>query len=392
MENYSTIKRIWMIMVREWRILTSRRIYLIAMVGAPLFCVVFFFSLMEKGLPENLPVAVVDMDNSNISRRLTRQLDNFKQTDVVAHCTSFHEARKLVQQGSAYGIYYIPEGLEHDILSFRQPKVSFYTNNSYIIAGSLLFRDMKTLSILGSAYVARELRYAKGQTERQAMAEIQPIAIETHPIGNPWINYAVYLCNTILPGLLCVMIVITTVFALGSEVKSRRSNELLRIAKDDILTVMIGKLLPHTLIYFLIITFIEVMLYSYMHFPCQNGLGSMLIVSYLFVLACESIAVFFYALIPILRIALSLSAFFCMLSFSISGFTFPVSEMHPILQTWATVFPLRHFFLLYVDNALNGISFCYSWGSYVALMLFMFLPLLSSWRLKTVYKYDVYDI
>lgn len=381
-----------MIIVREWRILSSRRIYLITMIGAPLLCVIFFLSLMSKGLPEKMPVAVVDMDMTSISRRVARQLDNFKQTDVVTHCTSFHEARKLMQEGTVYGIYYIPEGLEHDILSFRQPKVSFYTNNSYIVAGSLLFRDMKTISILGSAYVARELRYAKGQTEDQAMAEIQPIAIETHPIGNPWVNYAIYLCNVILPGLLCVIIVITTVFALGSEVKHERSNELLRIANDDIFIAMIGKLIPHTIIYFIMATFIEVVLYSFMHFPCQNGLGSMLIVSYLFVLACESIAVFFYALIPILRIALSLSAFFCMLSFSISGFTFPVSEMHPILQAWAAVFPLRHFFLLYVDNALNGLSFCYSWISYVALIAFMFLPLLSSWRLKTIFKYDVYDI
>ncbi len=379
-------------MVREWELLTSRKLYLCIMVGAPLFCVLFFLTLMQDGLPNKMPVAVVDMDMSNISRRLSRHLDGFKQTDVVANCQSFQEARSLMQQGKVYGIYYIPEGLEHDILSFRQPKVSFYTNNSYIVAGSLLFRDMKTISILGSAYVGRELRTAKGQTEEQAMAELQPIAIDTHPIGNPWVNYAIYLCNVLLPGLLCVVIVITTVFALGSEIKQKRSEELLAMADDDIFTAMAGKLLPHIIIYFIMITFVEVVLYGFMHFPCHNGLGSMLIVSYLFVLACVSIAVFFYALIPILRIALSISAFFCMLSFSISGFTFPVGEMHPVIQTWAAVFPLRHFFLLYVDNALNGIPFCYSWTSYVALLLFLFLPLLSARRLHTVYKYDVYEV
>ena len=381
-----------MIMIREWRLLTSRKLYISVMIGAPILCIVFFLTLMQDGLPNEMPVAVVDMDMSNISRRLTRQLDAFKQTEVVTKCTSFSEARKLMQEGKVYGIYYIPEGLEHDILSFRQPKVSFYTNNSYIVAGSLLFRDMKTLSVLGSAYVGKEMRTAKGQTEEQAMTELQPIAIESHSIGNPWVNYAIYLCNVILPGLLCVIIIITTVYALGSEVKQKRSRNLLRIANDDMFTVIVGKLLPHTLIYLLMITLIEVTLYGYMQFPCKNGLCSMLVVSYLFVLACESLAVFFYSLIPIMRISLSISAFFCMLSFSISGFTFPVSEMHPIIQTWATVFPLRHFFLLYVDNALNGISFCYSWTSYLALTLFLFLPILSSKRLHTVYKYDVYDI
>lgn len=392
MKNCSFIKQIWKISMREWNILTSRRLYLFSMVVAPLLCIVFFLTMMNKGLPQEMPVAVVDLDMSNISRRLVRQLDGFKQTEIVSHCTSFNEASKQLQKGEVYGIYYIPTNFEHDILSFRQPKVSFYTNNAYIVAGSLLFRDMKTISILGSAYVGRELRLAKGQTEKQAMAELQPIAIETHPIGNPWTNYAIYLCNVILPGLLCVIIVITTVYALGDEVKKAKSQELIEMSNNNMLTLIVGKLLPHTLIYFLIATLMEVCLYRYMHFPCHNGLGSMLIVSYLFVLACESIAVFFYALIPIMRISLSLSAFFCMLSFSISGFTFPVNEMHPVLQTWAYVFPLRHFFLLYVDNALNGISFAYSWTSYLALILYLFLPILTLKRLDTVYKYDKYDI
>lgn len=379
-------------MVREWRILTHRRLYPFIMVGAPVLCVVFFLTLMNAGLPTGLPSAVVDMDNSSVSRKLTTTLDNFKQSEVVVRCQSFQEARKLMQEGKIYGIYYIPEGLERDILSFRQPTVSFYTNNAYIVAGSLEFQDLKTISVLGSAYVGKEMRTAKGQTEEQAMKELQPISIQTHPIGNPWINYAIYLCNIILPGLLCAIIVITTVFALGSEVKTRRAGELLRIADDDMLVLMTGKLLPHILIYFLMITFMEVMLYGVMGFPCQNGLTTMLVVSYLFVLACIALAVFLYALIPIMRVSLSLSAFFCMLSFSISGFTFPVGEMPHIIQTWATVFPLRHFFLLYENNALNGYAFCYSWKSYAALTLFLFLPLLVSGRLRTVYKYDVYDM
>lgn len=391
MENKSTIQKIWAIMVREWGVLTSRRVYPFIMVAAPLFCVIFFLTLMQDGLPEGMPVAVVDMDQTPTSRRLSRQLDAFKQSEVKVHCANFHEARKLMQEGKVYGIYFIPERLEHDVLSFRQPTVSFYTNNTYIIAGSLLFRDMKTLSVLGSAAVGKSIRTAKGQTEEQAMKELQPIAIDTHCIGNPFVNYAVYLCNVILPGLLCAIIVITTVFALGEEVKRKQSMELIEMSDDNILVVMAGKLLPHTLIYFLVVTCMEVILYRYMHFPCQNGLGSMLIVSYIFVLACQSLGFFLYAMVPIMRISLSLSAFITMLSFSISGFTFPVSEMHPVIQTWSNVFPLRHFFLLYVDNALNGIPFHYSWTSYAALLMFLFLPILCAGRLRTVYKYDVYE-
>ncbi len=391
MENYSAIKRIWMLAVREWRILTHRRLYPFVMVGAPVLCVIFFLTLMQVGLPQGLPAAVVDKDNSNVSRQLIRTLDNFKQSSVVVKCQSFQEARQLMQEGKVYGIYYVPENFERDVLSFRQPTLSFYTNTAYIVAGSLEFQDLKTISVLGGAAVGKQMRLAKGQTEEQAMKELQPINIETHPLGNPWVNYSIYLSNVILPGLLCAIIIITTVFALGSEVKNRRSGELMYISGDNMLVLMLGKLLPHALIYMLMATFIDVCLYSYMGFPCHNGLGAMLIVSYLFVLACISFAVALYALIPKMRVSLSLSAFYTMLSFSISGFTFPVEEMHHILQVWSKCFPLRHYFLLYVNNALNGRAFCYAWGSYAALVIFMLLPLLTAKRLRTVYKYDVYE-
>mgnify|MGYP000659469286 CR=1 FL=1 len=62
------------------------------------------------------------------------------------------------------------------------------------------------------------------------------------------------------------------------------------------------------------------------------------------------------------------------ISFSISGMSFPVMAMNPVLQALANLFPLRHYFLIYVDLALNGYPLIYAWHSVVALMLFMLLP------------------
>ncbi len=385
-----TLHRIWMIMKRECKRIISRKLYIFCLLIIPLFCLFFFLSLMNEGLPTEIPTAVVDADNSALSRRLSRQLDAFKQTDIVLHAKDFSEARKLMQKGEIYGIYYIPEGFEHDVLSFRQPKVSFYTNNSYIVAGSMLFRDMKTLSVLGSAAVGRELRLAKGETMEQAMIDLQPIVIDSHPLGNPQVNYAIYLCNVLLPGLLSVIIVMLTVYILGSEVKEQRSREVLSMAGNDIFTLLTGKLMPYTLSFMLMATFYDVVLYRFMGFPCNNGLANMLLISYLFVWASQALGIFLYSLAPIMSISLSFSAFITMLSFSISGFTFPVGEMPRWLQIAANFFPLRHYFVLYANNGLNGYSFQYAWPSYVALLIFLFLPILMSFRLRQVYLNSVY--
>lgn len=379
-----------MVMMREWRQIFSRKLYIVSMIIMPLFFIGFFLTLMQEGLPKDLPAAVVDMDQSSVSRRLVRQLDAFKQTRIVVHAKDFSEARKMMQRGEIYGIYYLPEGFERDVLSFRQPKVSFYTSNSFIVAGSMLFRDMKTISILGSAAVERELRLAKGQTMEQAMIDLQPIVVDTHPLGNPQLNYAVYLCNVLLPGLLSVMIVLLTVYMLGVEVKQMKSRKLLDMVDGDILSVLVGKLLPYTLTFMLMAAFYDVILYRYMGFPCQNGLPNMLLNSLLLVLASQSLGVFLYSMVPVMSISLSLSAFITMLSFSISGFTFPVGEMPGLLQTWSNIFPLRHYFLIYVNNGLNGYPWAYVWSSYVALLLYLFLPILVSFRLRKVYLYDSY--
>ena len=103
------IQRIARIAKRETFRIMSRPIYLFGMILAPVISLVFFLSLMHEGLPTNLPIAVVDRDNTTTSRTLIRQLDAFEQTHVVMQTYSFAEARKEMQKGNIYGIFYIPE-------------------------------------------------------------------------------------------------------------------------------------------------------------------------------------------------------------------------------------------------------------------------------------------
>lgn len=378
--------RILMIWKREFKNLTSRPLYLFGMVIAPLFTVFFFITLMGEGLPSELPIAVVDQDNSTISRKLVRQLDAFKQTDVVLKASNFSEARQAMQEGKVYGIYLIPKDMSKDVMANRQPKVSFYLNNTYLVAGSLLYRDMKMISVLGSAAVGREFRKAKGQSERQAMIDLQPIAIDAHLLGNPLVDYSVYLCNTILPGVYGILIMLLTIYAMGSEMKMKTQQSLVRISNGNLFVGVLAKLAPHALIYFIVITAIDVILYGYLNFPCKSGLFSMLMASYMYVLASMSMAIFFFGLFPVMRLSMSCASLVSVVSLSISGFSFPVTEMHYLLKTWANIFPLRHFFLIYVDQALSGLGFAYTWSEYLALALFLFLPLCVMPRLKRIYE------
>ena len=380
----------WNVMKRECRRLVARPLYLFCMIGAPLFCYVFFTTLMDSGLPQDMPVGVVDEDQTTTSRQLTRNLDAFQQTHVVAHYPDIAQARQAMQRREIYGFFLIPEGTTAEAQSQRQPKISFYTNNTMLIAGSLLYKDMKMMSELAAGAAARSVLYAKGATEDQAMGFLQPIVIDTHPLNNPWINYSIYLNNTFVPGVLMLLIFMVTVYSIGVEIKDRTARQWLRMGNNSIWISLGGKLLPHTVVFFLMGILYNVYLYGFLHFPCNSGIGPMLFATLCLVLASQGMGILMIGTLPTLRLGLSFASLWGVLSFSMCGLSFPAMGMHPTLQALANLFPLRHYFLIYVDQALNGYPMIYSWMNYVALLAFMMLPFLIAHRLKGALIYYKY--
>lgn len=374
--------RLFHVARREVRRLASQPIYWFCMLAAPVLCLVFFLTLMGSGLPTNLPLGLVDDDGSATSRQLARNLDAFQQSDIVARYPTVSEARKAMQRGEIYGFYYIPEGTSRKALRQEQATVSFYMNYSYLIAGSLVFRDMKTMSELASGAAVQQVMLARGATEAQAMALLQPIVVDTHPISNPWLNYSVYLSNTLLPGVLMLFITMVTVYSIGIEVKDGTAREWLAEGGFSLTQSLAGKLLPQTVAFVLLWGLVDVVLYAWLRFPCLCGLPVMLGVSALGVVAAQGLGVFMFAALPTLRLGLSFASLWGVISFSISGMSFPVMAMHPVLQGLCNLFPLRHYFLLYVNFALNGYDAADIWPNLVGLAAFALLPLVVGWHLK----------
>ncbi len=337
---------------------------------------------MGDGLPLKLPVGAVDLDHSTVSRTVIRSLGSFEQTRIVGHYSDVAQARRAIQRGEIYGFFFIPRATAEKAISSRQPTISFYSNYSYLIAGSLIYRDMRTMSELTGGSLSRQTLYAKGATMDQTMAILQPVVIETHALGNPWMNYAVYLCNTLIPGVLGLMVMMVTVYSIGVEIKQRTARRWLVLSGRSMRVALLGKLLPHLIVFSLIAVFYNFYLYQVLHFPCHGGLGGMIASSLLFVMASQGLGVVFISLLPSLRLGLSSCSLLGVVSFSISGFSFPVMAMDPTLQGLSWLFPLRHYFLIYVNHALHGFSPIYAWTNYLSLIIFCFLPLLTLKMLK----------
>ncbi|MCF0214006.1 MAG: ABC transporter permease, partial [Muribaculaceae bacterium] len=130
-----------------WQRLTSRRIYLFVMVVIPCAFIWFFDSLMGEGLPIPVPVAVVDMDHSSMSRAVTRSLNSNQYIDINASYENFAEAMDEVKKGEIYGFFYIPQNFERDAISGENPAMTLYSNMSVFIPGTLAYKGFKTVGV-----------------------------------------------------------------------------------------------------------------------------------------------------------------------------------------------------------------------------------------------------
>ena len=376
------LNQIFAIAKRETKRLLARPIYIFCMVIAPVVAFLFFTTLMGEGLPSELPAGVVDEDNTSTTRNVIRNLDAFQQTNIVAHYPDVASARKAMQRGEIYSFYYIPEGTTQLAISGKQPVVSFYTASSYLIPGSLAYRDMKMMSEYASGAVGRATLYAKGYTDDQAMAVLQPIKMEMHAINNPGLNYSVYLSNTLLPGVLMLLIMQVTIYAIYVEQKEETAREWMAMADNDIVKALAGKLLPQMVIWSVMALLCLFLLYGWWHFPLNSGIWPMILNMFLLINASMAFGVFLCGAVSSMRWALSLATLWGVLSFPISGFSFPQMAFPAPLRALSWLFPLRHYFLIYVDQALNGLPLHYSWLNIAIMLAFLGLPLLVLRRLR----------
>ncbi|MDD4849039.1 MAG: ABC transporter permease, partial [Bacteroidales bacterium] len=145
------------VVFRELKQMLQRPIYIYMTILAPLFCCIFLITLMDEGMPQKEPIGIIDHDNSSLSRRFVREISATQYVDVVQEYSSYQEAREAMQNGIIYAFLEIPKDYYSDVLGYRQPSISFYINNAYLVGGSLSYKDLKMMANLSGGAVQMEV-------------------------------------------------------------------------------------------------------------------------------------------------------------------------------------------------------------------------------------------
>ena len=369
------ISQFFDVALRELDIIVRKnRIYGFCMVVFPVLLVAFFTTMLDEGLPQDLPIGVVDLDNSATSRSLIRNLDAMQNSRVMYRFASVTEARNAMQEGKVFAYLYIPEGTASKLLAGRQPNISYYYTMTCMTAGSMASKDLKTIGVLGSAAVGKAILSAKGASDEQIRAALQPVTIDAHMIANPQGSYNYSLTTVFVPGIFMLFMALLSAYAVGMEMKFDTGKEWLKRAGDNILVAILGKYIVHVLVFLLVIFFYQYYIFNVLDFPHLGGTWSIVRLTLLQVAASIGFGIFAFGLMPSLRMSMSISSLWMVLGISMCGSAFPVMGMDPPLQAMSWLFPLRHYWMIYQATVLNGFPVIDVWFHLVALIAFTLLP------------------
>ncbi len=367
---------------RELRRLTHQPMYFVLMFLLPLLSFVFFAVLFQKGVARDIPIAVLDQDRSTLSRKVTQMIEETPTALVAYGIQSMDEGERLMREGRISAVVQIPAFFEKNILSNSQTHIEAYISGSNITINGLLSKDIQTAVTMFSAGIQIQLLTKQGLTERQAMAQLQPVRFDKHVLFNPYINYGYYLSPSFMPMMLLIFIVMVTVFSIGTELKNGTAREWLASADDSMGAALLGKMLPVTVIMFLLSLVMFVIIFKVVGVPLNGSFTLILTGTLLFILSYQSISVLIVSIMANLRLSLSLGGGYSVLAFTFSGLTFPIMAMYPAMRAVSKLFPFTYYTDLFVDQMLRGAPARCSLPDLGCMALFIVLPFLCLRRLR----------
>jgi ABC-2 type transport system permease protein len=377
---------------REIALLFNSRSTFIFAVVLPFVSILFFNTLLSEGVARDLPVAIVDLDRSAVSRNVIAQLDATPEISVNFFPLNQQKGEELVRLGKVYGVITIPQNFEADVKSGKQVSILNQYNSNLLLAGGLEYKAFRKVIGTISAGVNIEKQRKQGVSMQQAVVNYQPIVSNNHVLSNPYTNYSYYLNTGFLAMFFQIFVMLTTIYIFGADLKYNKGNKLLSVTNNNLSAIILGKVLPFT-VWFLFVGIIMLFsMYVWQDFPFFGNKITVFAALLLLILANQSYALFFIAISNSFREALTIGSGFAAVSLSFSGITFPIFGMPIVLQWLSQIFPFTHFFELLLDQSQRGFPVFYSLNALIILIVLTIVPISLGWfKLKRLFSKGVFN-
>jgi len=362
----------------QWQVLRSDRWLLSSLTWLPVLLALSIWWIFSEGIARDLPIGVVDLQQSSLSRKLVREFDATSALQVDVAFKDLAEAKHALTGKEVYAYIVIPKNFDRDIYLAQPPQVSVFYNSQFILVGKLINSAAQQAHGTFNAQVGVVKQLAKGNsTVLSAAAKTLSIRTQITPLFNKNSNYAQFLVSAIVPAIWQIAIVVSTILLLASNI---RFYGLKKIAANPFKNLMAlgGFYLP-----FFVLQGVAFLLWFYtvLEWPMEGSFVTLIFAQFVTVIACMIMGSLFFFLTLDATRAMSFAGAFTAPSFAFMGVTFPVTDMNAIAEGWRAILPISHYIEVQIEQVSYGLGAWETISRFTPSMLFYLLPFLLTLRL-----------
>ncbi|VAW64972.1 Domain of unknown function / Efflux ABC transporter, permease protein [hydrothermal vent metagenome] len=359
---------------REWQLLLSDSWLLGVVSWVPLLLFFILWWIFSAGLPRDLTVGVVDLDNSHLSRTLIRQYDAHPGLRISQQFSDTASGSAAMRSADINALIVIPYELEKHTITGNPPQVTAFYNSQFLLTGNLISSSLRQAHGTFDAKLDMVKAMAKGKIGAQAIGAAVPVSSQITPLFNINTNYAHFLTSALIPAVWQILIVLITIMALSREI---RLQGVVAWLGANPISAIAGKLLLYTAILWLNGALFLWAMFNLLGWPMNGSWDILLLSQLLMVLASQAVALFIFLLVQDPARALSLAAAYTAPSFAFMGVTFPATDMTMPAQIWRDLLPVSHYIDIQLYQANHGASIQSALPQMGALLLFSVVFLLA---------------
>ncbi|MBO6135000.1 ABC-2 type transport system permease protein [Fibrobacter sp. UWCM] len=315
------IRRLWKVAFAEWKLFYTDPAAILLLVVAGVLYAFYYPTPYIYQTVSKVPVAVVDLDNTAMSRDLIRMASAAQQIEVKSIYAEMNEAEAAMAREEIFGFMVIPENMEKDIRAKRPVSVNIFTHGAYVMLHGAIGTAFSTCALtVGATNKVKQIALGKKVPSAKAIAMRDPIPISIQTMFNSSGSYS----NYVVPSVLVVILqqsLIIGICVLGGSRAHRRFRKKFRDSPVENETAeyrYFGRALAYFLHYCSFILFYHCIIYNLFDFPRRGELLPMMVFSLVFLASVinlgmvvsqvflrreSSMQLFLYLSIPILFLA-----------------------------------------------------------------------------------------
>jgi ABC-2 type transport system permease protein len=356
---------------RELRWLRRRPFLLALTTILPLTLMALLTTVFNSGLPTELPIGVLDLDGSTLSRAIIRSVDATPDVAVAERVGDLSEGRRLILSGKIHGLVMLPLNLERNVFAGRRPEVVFFYNAQTMTSGNLVLRGINNAvpGVVGGIRLA--VRTAAGEPIEMAQADLVPVPLQLHPLFNPTLNYVHFLLAALLPSVLQIVVVTTAAYSVGVDFETPHRFKVLRRLGGGLWPAIAGKTLPYTVLFLMVLALVDGFLFSYLGLPLRGESWLLVLAALLFIVACQFIGALLALFLRSASAAIGLGTLLTAPAFGYMGIGFPRLGMGVFAYAWGALLPGTWYLQARIDQTVRGTPLDLSWQPVLVLAAFV---------------------